>query len=92
LIDLHEGLGKPPPDEIVNRPVLSESAAYIWDAFYIISETRQAGFGGMQRLRLCDIRDYIALFGKPHDVEAFVELILFLDGEYVSEAMKRVKK
>lgn len=72
---------------------MDDVVAYYVKAFFQLSRSRPFHASGAPGyLDLGSISDYVNIFGKPYDMDEFVDIIFAMDGEYLPVAMKKQKQ
>lgn len=80
------------PQDYVEPPEMDEWVTYYVKAFYTMSRSRPYHYGGTPGyLNLSIVRDYVAIFGPPYDLEEFIDVIFTMDVEYLPVAVQRQK-
>ena len=77
------------PPFLEKMPQLRFDLAWIVEAFYVLSGSRQIGMG-VGAIPISEIEAYIHLYGLiDEDIDRFIKLIAAMDSAYVQHANRR---
>ncbi len=89
LIKASLNSGAPLPKVIQNKPILDYELFVYWEFFWILSRSRQYGYGILQPISLSELKALLDLYEIKDDVELFICFIQYLDGIYLEKMNKK---
>lgn len=67
------------------QKVVDAETAWYLDTFYLLSSSRQSGFG-VGAIPLSEITNYGLVFDILHDLESFCQIIVRIDAAYIKNS------
>lgn len=80
------------PAGYTDPPELTPDTEYFVRAFYKVHKGRKYSPNGYpMQLGLDVIKDYVDIYGRPYDIDFFVEAIFTIDELYLPKMIKRMQ-